>query len=58
MAFEKGFAAEEACLLYDEFTVCSKRRTSASPGMLFCRLAQLAVQAVPAPHPKLIAHNP
>jgi len=42
---------------FDEFTFRSNRRTSASRGMLFYRLAQQAVQAEPAPYAKLIPHN-
>lgn len=49
---------EHLAYYLDEFTFRFNRRTSASRGMLFYRLAQQAVQAVPAPYPKLIAHNP
>jgi len=41
----------------DEFTFRFNRRTSASRGMLFYRLAQQAVQVEPAPYAKLIANN-
>jgi transposase-like protein len=49
---------EHLAYYLDEFTFRFNRRTSASRGMLFYRLAQQAVQVVPAPYPKLIAHNP
>ena len=49
---------EHLAYYLDEFTFRFNRRTSASRGMLFYRLAQQAVQVAPAPYPKLIAHNP
>ena len=40
----------------DEFTFRFNRRTSASRGKLFYRLAQQAVQVEPAPYATLVAH--
>ncbi len=42
----------------DEFTFRFNRRTSASRGKLFYRLAQQAVQVEPAPYVRLVAHKP
>lgn len=39
----------------DEFTFRFTRRTSASPGKLFYRLAQQAVQVDPAPFDSLVS---
>ena len=40
----------------DEFALRFNRRTSASRGKLFCRLAQQAVQVEPVPYQALIKH--
>ena len=54
----QGAVRDEQLAYYlDEFTFRFNRRTSASRGLLFCRLAQQAVQLAPAPYLKLIAHN-
>ena len=48
---------EHIAYYLDEFTFRFNRRTSASRGMLFYRLAQQAVQLEPVSYAKLIAHN-
>lgn len=49
---------EHLAYYLDEFTFRFNRRTSASRGKLFYRLAQQAVQVEPAPYVRLIAHKP
>jgi len=48
---------EHLAYYLDEFTFRFNRRTSASRGKLFYRLAQQAVQVEPAPYTKLIGPN-
>jgi transposase-like protein len=48
---------EHLAYYLDEFTFRFNRRTSASRGKLFYRLAQQAVQVEPAPYATLIAHH-
>ena len=49
---------EHLAYYLDEFTFRFNRRTSASRGKLFYRLAQQAVHVEPAPYAKLIGLNP
>ena len=49
---------EHLAYYLDEFTFRFNRRTSASRGKLFYRLAQQAVQVEPAPYVRLVAHKP
>lgn len=49
---------EHLAYYLDEFTFRFNRRTSASRGKLFYRLAQQAVRVEPAPYAKLIRPNP
>jgi hypothetical protein len=49
---------EHLAYYLDEFTFRFNRRTSASRGKLFYRLAQQALQVEPAPYARLIAHKP
>jgi transposase-like protein len=54
----QGAVRQEHLAYYlDEFTFRFNRRTSASRGKLFYRLAQQAVQVEPAPYTKLIGPN-
>lgn len=53
-----GVSREHLGYYLDEFTFRFNRRTSASRGKLFYRLAQQAVQVEPAPYRALTDHNP